>query len=68
MLKWSVLGRFRNEPGWYVMTRFERRDQAERYAKALSEHSAVIVDSATEQVALMMLGKDYETISNDCPF
>lgn len=70
MLKWAVIGRFRNEPGWYVLTRFADRTRAEIYVKALSEHTAMVIDSDTEQVALMMLRDkhDEETISNYCPF
>jgi predicted component of viral defense system (DUF524 family) len=68
-LRFSVIGRYRHETSWYVLSRFKTHAEAQTYRDALLEHSAVVVHIGTEQVTLMMLRNDNdETISNYCPF
>jgi hypothetical protein len=65
--KWSIIGRWQSERGYFVMTRFpaHREEDAHNYAKMVSpKWQAVVVDTATERVTLMMLNNGNESDHN----
>jgi hypothetical protein len=56
--KWSIIGRWQSDKGYFVMTRFpaHREEDAHNYAKQVSpKWHAIVVDTATEKTTLMLL-------------